>query len=878
MHIAGSHLGGSSARSSARPTTPGGSYRTPPPEQLPECQAALGSRGEFIVDVHTHHVMPSLPWRTTAPDTLRLVLDMVPPDCTAANPLTCVDRAAYLHDMFLASDTTVALLSDLPSTGDSNDPLPFNAADDTWQLARSLTKGGQSRLLLQNVVAPNFGSLAERLDGMTATAETRLVSAFKVYTAWGPGGRGFDLDDPSVGLPVVQHAHDLGVNVICAHKGLPLLNFESTWNQPRDMVAVSRQFSDMQFVVYHAGWTPRTPRVPTIRPTRSALTPFSGRSTGTRCRRTATSGPTWLRVWRSLLADPVQAAHVLGKLLSRLGEDRVLWGTDSVWYGPPQTQIMAFRAFEISAGVPAAVRLSGPDRHGQGEGPRPERGPAVGPGPARHPLRAGGRHPFAQPSALACAGRRGRAAGALGGPGPGHPRADPALAGPRAGPLDTNLTRWRAGRLALACEHSGVLRWSGGGRDRCSAFGIGRGFIGVSYPVLACFSLSCLIDIFFRTDGAACPQDRLSPTPTSRPAGRGGRCLSDPGWLEDEGYLAALAEEDEPDEPDLYQDPDNAPPAGLDDAELAALIAEAREVGEDQGYARWWLGRRGPGMPGSARTFPGEYAGPTAGFAAGRELDITPGCAGLALFAEDAAGPDDRYVGASDDELVGVVCAWDRVEASAAARKHAAVAELIRRRPDPDGAPAAGAGQMPQTWEEFTPAELAPALGESRAAAEAVLDLANDLAVKLPGTRAAFLSGIVTLRKALIIARAVEALDPAEARAAEALVLDRAGRLTPGGLRAAIGRAVMEVAPGKARKRREQAARLARVERWARGFGERRAGRAGAAARRGAGRRPAGHRVGEAAEGGRAGRGHGPAACPGPPGPVARHRLPAPPG
>jgi len=55
-------------------------------------------------------------------------------------------------------------------------------------------------------------------------------------------------------------------------------------------------------------------------------------------------------VWRALLADPVQAAHVLGKLLSRLGEDRVLWGTDSVWYGPPQTQIMAFRAFEISAG------------------------------------------------------------------------------------------------------------------------------------------------------------------------------------------------------------------------------------------------------------------------------------------------------------------------------------------------------------------------------------------------------------------------------------------------------------------------------------------------------------------------------------------------
>ncbi len=66
-----------------------------------------------------------------------------------------------------------------------------------------------------------------------------------------------------------------------------------------------------------------------------------------------------------------------------------------------------------------------------------------------------------------------------------------------------------------------------------------------------------------------------------------------------------------------------------------------------------------------------------------------------------------------------------------------------------------------------------------------------------------------------IIARATAVLDPAEARAAEALVLDRAGRLTPGGLRAAIARAVMDVAPDKARKRREAAARDARVQRWA---------------------------------------------------------------
>jgi hypothetical protein len=38
----------------------------------------------------------------------------------------------------------------------------------------------------------------------------------------------------------------------------------------------------------------------------------------------------------------------VGKLLSRVGEKRVMWGTDAIWYGSPQPQIMAMRAFEIT--------------------------------------------------------------------------------------------------------------------------------------------------------------------------------------------------------------------------------------------------------------------------------------------------------------------------------------------------------------------------------------------------------------------------------------------------------------------------------------------------------------------------------------------------
>jgi uncharacterized protein len=51
--------------------------------------------------------------------------------------------------------------------------------------------------------------------------------------------------------------------------------------------------------------------------------------------------------WRFLMRDPDMAAHALGKLLVHLGEDNILWGTDSIWYGSPQDQIQAFRAFQI---------------------------------------------------------------------------------------------------------------------------------------------------------------------------------------------------------------------------------------------------------------------------------------------------------------------------------------------------------------------------------------------------------------------------------------------------------------------------------------------------------------------------------------------------
>jgi hypothetical protein len=300
--------------------------------------------------------------------------------------------------------------------------------------------------------------------------------------------------------------------------------------------------------------------------------------------------------------------------------------------------------------------------------------------------------------------------------------------------------------------------------------------------------------------------------------------------MDDPAYLAMRAGDE--DFGDLGPDPEDTPPPEVDEGELTA---EAAEMIAAQGrvaavMARLGLtaamaadaaaafGRRGPGMPGSAQTFPGVYASRSSGFASGMPLDTAAGCLVLGQFAEEAAGDDDRYPGASDDELGGAICAWDRVEAYASSRKHAAAAELIRRRPA-EGCEPQGPAQMPEGFDEFTPREVASILGETRGIAEDMLFLARELEVSLPGTKAAFRSGILGQRKALIIALATAVLDPAEARAAEAKVLDRAGALTPPALRAAITRAVIQVAPGKAQKRREHEAKKTRVERWAEGSG-----------------------------------------------------------
>jgi hypothetical protein len=309
------------------------------PFELAAAEAAIGG-DEFIFDVQLHHVNPQGAWRRRAgPEAFR---GMPNSQCGQADHVECFSSGALLKDVFMDSDTAMGVLSHVPGGADTN-PLDFEAAGATREAANALDS--TERLLLHGRCMP---TLPGELDGMDAQAAKFPVAAFKTYTQFGPrdGPAGFFLDDDKFGTPFIERARKLGVRRIAVHKGLPFGPRGSEYATARDIGPAARRHPDMSFLVYHSGFDPAVKEGPYDARAKAGVDVLlrSVEEAGRPPNVYAELGSTW----RYLMRDPEQAAHLMGKLLKTLGEDRILWGTDSVWYGSPQDQIQALRAFEIS--------------------------------------------------------------------------------------------------------------------------------------------------------------------------------------------------------------------------------------------------------------------------------------------------------------------------------------------------------------------------------------------------------------------------------------------------------------------------------------------------------------------------------------------------
>jgi len=323
----------------------GGTYAVPSEAPLDTAAALAAVSGdEFVFDVQTHFLQYDLSAKIPS-DWFGSGFPQA--SCGADDPRACFSIDRLLGEVFLRSDTRMMVISALPFTGDENHET-VEAMVAARRVAETLC--GDDRVLIQGQVNPSVGAPSDAIDDMARVAEVYGVKAWKTYThAGGPPWRLDDADGslPQVGMAMIAQAKKLGIPIVSVHKGL---SDHDPASSPADVGPAAAAFADVDFVVYHSGYEPGTvegpfdPSAPNDGIDRLLL---SIQEAGIKANSNvhAELGSTWYNLMRS----PTEAAHAIGKLLKYVGEDNVIWGTDSIWYGSPQGQIQAFRAFEISA-------------------------------------------------------------------------------------------------------------------------------------------------------------------------------------------------------------------------------------------------------------------------------------------------------------------------------------------------------------------------------------------------------------------------------------------------------------------------------------------------------------------------------------------------
>jgi hypothetical protein len=328
-------------------------YELAPAATTDEAAAAASFAGRSpVIDVQTHIVDETL-WSGPMAEALANFNAMVDPDrwSEGMHP-RMVDASMWAALVFGSSETLVALLTSTPGK-------PGDSILENTQIAavREVVEryAGTGRLLSHTIIHPNLGR--DEVDRMEDHVAALRPSAWKVYTMYGPPTArapegGWFLDDEEIGFPFLdQVLRCAGPRIVCCHKGLggpiPAASVKST--SPRDVGPAAKAFPAINFVVYHSGYE-RNPygeegALDELNPTGVDRLVLSAREAGIGADANiyAELGSTWFL----MLRRPTEAAHVLGKLLKAFGPRRILWGTDSTWYGSPQSLIDAFRAFTI---------------------------------------------------------------------------------------------------------------------------------------------------------------------------------------------------------------------------------------------------------------------------------------------------------------------------------------------------------------------------------------------------------------------------------------------------------------------------------------------------------------------------------------------------
>jgi uncharacterized protein len=263
----------------------------------------------------------------------------------------------YLKEIFMDSDTKVALLTSAPF----DDPSWWLLSNEQIVQARAAINkvAGARRMLGHTVITPGTDGWMDTVD--RAISEYKPDS-WKCYTIGDPlspstKGTSWRLDDEKLVYPWYEKAVKSGIRTICIHKGLLPLDYETSWPEVwktatvQDLPKAAKDWPQLNFVIYHG-----------------ALRMFLEDPAHTLAQFEKTGRIDWAtdvaecrskhgltNVYAELgttfatcaVSSPRLAAALVGQFVNDMGADHVVWGTDSVWYGSPQWQIEAMRRLEI---------------------------------------------------------------------------------------------------------------------------------------------------------------------------------------------------------------------------------------------------------------------------------------------------------------------------------------------------------------------------------------------------------------------------------------------------------------------------------------------------------------------------------------------------
>ena len=289
----------------------------------------------------------------------------------------------FIKDVYLDSQVTVGILTNVTASlvsieGEKRRP-PRNVQEAMQ--AEILTAGqtaaardfinnisGSKRMLAHGLLYPGKGNLSylqEQIERNEPDAWKGYNISYAAKVDVDPMSpmRQWRHDDEEVAYPsfelIEKNYQKLkerkpGFRNICVHKGLAPGPPDPVRGHPADLPKALKDWPNLNFITYHACIQPAFFMGDSLREVRSGklregvpdiswtteyallVRPFHNAY--------AEIGTTWAS---SIVTFPTVAAHLMGQLMKFLGEDRIVFGSDSVWYGSPQWQIDALWRFQI---------------------------------------------------------------------------------------------------------------------------------------------------------------------------------------------------------------------------------------------------------------------------------------------------------------------------------------------------------------------------------------------------------------------------------------------------------------------------------------------------------------------------------------------------